>query len=54
MEFILQLMADLFLPDDMGKQDINDTLNEEVEKVVEGEKNEAVEGENIFGLVEFH
>lgn len=56
MEFILQLMADLLIPEEVGKQDqsteniVANEVNEEV--VVANER--VTESPNIFGLMEFH
>ncbi|MBN2166046.1 MAG: hypothetical protein JW717_07210 [Marinilabiliaceae bacterium] len=55
MEFILQLMADWFLPNDVVKtvrdnENVDNQINEVVESSVEVES----EAKNIFSFIEFH
>lgn len=59
MEFILQLMADLFLPNEIGKNEDNQNAQEiKSEQIAEVEHGEVVDAEldtrNIFSFVEFH
>lgn len=61
MEFILQLLADLLVPDEKNETNHREEVSTDVKPeseaamvapIIEDEK--LIEGENIFGLMEFH
>jgi len=60
MEFILQLLADLLLPEDEKESVVSEKINSETDQSSEAAMvapivhEEKLEGENIFGLMEFH
>jgi hypothetical protein len=56
MEFILQLIADLLIPEEIGKQNesTESIAAHEVSEEVVVANEEVTESPNIFGLMEFH
>jgi hypothetical protein len=56
MEFILQLVADLLLPDDTGAKSevVEEVVEEKVSGIVTEAEEKITESPNIFGLMEFH
>lgn len=60
MEFILQLLADLLLPIDEKETVVSEEVTADANQVGEAAmvapitQEEKLEGENIFGLMEFH
>jgi hypothetical protein len=61
MEFILQMIADLFLQGEEKNENIESVKTADTQDVADAamiapsvNNNEQEEGENIFGLMEFH